>query len=142
MNGCIDVSRWRRSGGRGMRRPGQRLVRAPSVPHYVRRYFEADLERRRVDFSFLSVRHPRPLVARGPLWRACSRAGISRITWHVLRHTFASHLAMRGAPLKAVQELLGHASIEMTMRYAHLSPQVGRQAVALLDLPGSPALLG
>jgi integrase len=54
--------------------------------------------------------------------------------WHVLRHTFASHLAMRGAPLKAIQELLGHATIEMTMRYAHLSPQVGIDAVALLDV--------
>ncbi|HEY5242738.1 MAG TPA: enolase C-terminal domain-like protein [Polyangiaceae bacterium] len=56
-----------------------------------------------------------------------------RISWHVLRHTFASHLAMRGAPLIAVQQLLGHATIEMTMRYAHLSPQVGREAVRLLD---------
>jgi integrase len=68
-----------------------------------------------------------------PLWRACTRAGVRRIGWHVLRHTFASHLVMRGAPLKAVQELLGHATIEMTMRYAHLSPQVGRHAVQLLD---------
>ena len=41
---------------------------------------------------------------------------------------------MRGAPLKAVQELLGHATIEMTMRYAHLSPDTRRDAVALLDL--------
>ena len=40
---------------------------------------------------------------------------------------------MRGAPLKAVQELLGHATIEMTMRYAHLSPHVTRDAVRLLD---------
>jgi site-specific recombinase XerD len=50
-----------------------------------------------------------------------------------LRHTFASHLVMRGAPIKAVQELLGHATIEMTMRYSHLSPDVRRDAVALLD---------
>lgn len=68
-----------------------------------------------------------------PLWRACKRAGLRRIGWHTLHHTFASHLAMRGAPLKAVQELLGHATIQMTMRYAHLAPEVARDAVKLLD---------
>jgi site-specific recombinase XerD len=40
---------------------------------------------------------------------------------------------MRGVPLKAVQELLGHSTIEMTMRYAHLSPDVKRDAVRTLD---------
>ena len=50
-----------------------------------------------------------------------------------MRHTFASHLVMRGAPIKAVQELLGHSTIEMTMRYSHLSPDVRRDAVSLLD---------
>lgn len=68
-----------------------------------------------------------------PLWRACRKAGLRQIGWHVLRHTFASHLVMRGAPLKAVQELLGHATLEMTLRYSHLSPQVPRQTVKLLD---------
>lgn len=68
-----------------------------------------------------------------PLWSTCKRAGLRRIGWHVLRHTFASHLAMRGAPLKAIQELLGHATMTMTMRYAHLAPEVARDAVRLLD---------
>jgi len=72
-----------------------------------------------------------------PLWTACRRAELRLIGWHVLRHTFASHLAMRGAPLKAIQELLGHASIEMTMRYAHLSPDVKRDAVRLLEIRGN-----
>jgi integrase len=52
-----------------------------------------------------------------------------------LRHTFASHLVMRGVSLKAVQQLLGHESIEMTLRYSHLAPGVKRDAVRLLDTP-------
>jgi integrase len=70
-----------------------------------------------------------------PLLRACKRASLRQVGWHALRHTFASHLVMRNVPLKAVQELLGHATIEMTMRYAHLSPDARRDAVSVLDLP-------
>jgi integrase len=72
------------------------------------------------------------------------RAGLAvgdvpkRTGWHMLRHTFASHLAMRGVPLKAIQELLGHATIDMTMRYAHLSPAVTRAAVDVLDSGWGP----
>ena len=76
-------------------------------------------------------------LTRGPLWRACKRAGLRQIGWHVLRHTFASHLVMRGATMTAVQELLGHSSIVMTMRYAHLAPEAVRDTVRLLDGLGS-----
>jgi integrase len=60
---------------------------------------------------------------------ACRKAGIVDFRFHDLRHTFASHLAMKGYPLKAIAELLGHSTIEMTMRYAHLSPGQLHEAV-------------
>lgn len=68
-----------------------------------------------------------------PLWRACDAAGLRRRGWHVLRHTFASHLVMRGVPLRAVQDLLGHVDIKQTLVYAHLAPAVYEDAVSRLD---------
>src|SRR3989344_1951365 len=63
----------------------------------------------------------------------CKKADLRRITWHKLRHTFASHLAMRGAPLPVVQMLLGHSTIATTMRYAHVAPSTLRTAIDMLN---------
>ena len=69
---------------------------------------------------------------------ALRKAGIEGFRFHDLRHTAASHWTMRGASLKEVQKLLGHQSITMTMRYAHLSPERLRTAVARLEGLGRP----
>ncbi|MFL5426269.1 MAG: tyrosine-type recombinase/integrase, partial [Myxococcales bacterium] len=60
------------------------------------------------------------------------RANVGRGV-HILRHTFCSHLSMRGAPPKAIQELAGHADLTMTQRYMHLSPAANSAAIQLLD---------
>ncbi len=73
---------------------------------------------------------------------ACRRAGLEDFRFHDLRHTFASRLVMKGASLKAVQELLGHADMKMTMRYAHLSQEHLRDSVNLLnDLPSGKEMV-
>jgi len=69
-----------------------------------------------------------------PLWDACKRAGLRKVGWHVLRHSYCSHLAMGGAAPKAIQELAGHVSIATTMRYMHATPGALRETVKILDV--------
>ena len=63
---------------------------------------------------------------------AVKRAKLRSFSWHCLRHTFASRLVMAGVDLRTVQELMGHKSIQMTVRYSHLTPKHTLAAVELL----------
>ena len=64
---------------------------------------------------------------------ALKRAGITNFRFHDLRHCFASYLAIDGISIYIISKLLGHSSVKVTERYAHLSPELNRKAVELLD---------
>jgi integrase len=59
-------------------------------------------------------------------------ARINNFRWHDMRHDFASQLVMKGIDLNTVRELMGHADMKMTMRYAHLAPEAKMRAVEAL----------
>ncbi len=61
------------------------------------------------------------------------KAGIEGANMHTLRHTFASHLIMKGVDPRTVQEYLGHSSIQVTEKYSHLSKSHKREAIEVLD---------
>jgi integrase len=70
---------------------------------------------------------------RAGLKRQAKRAGLRVTGWHVLRHTFCSHLAMHGTVPGAIQKLAGHASISVTEKYMHLARAALVTAIGLLD---------
>ena len=97
------------------------------------------------------LRGPRVLMDRGrSLSQKMVQNRVRRVAWsaglaqqgvHVLRHTFCSHLSMRGAPVAAIQALAGHADLSTTQRYMHLSPAALAGAIGLLER-GFPDLAG
>jgi integrase len=72
---------------------------------------------------------------KGAMAAAVKRAGLPKITWHMFRHTFASRMTRDGVDIVTVKELLGHADIKTTMRYAHSDDDAKRRAVQRLIRP-------
>ena len=94
----------------------------------IRRYLKVErpaLIRRRAEVSALFVNHGGRRLTRQRIWQLirgyATKSGVTaKIGPHALRHSFATHLLTRGADLRTVQELLGHASIATTQRYTQV----------------------
>jgi len=88
---------------------------------------------------FLPVKGKRALQS-SRYWfdKAIPEAGVADFHWHDLRHTFASRLVMAGVDLRTVQELMGHKTVSMTVRYSHLAPEHLSGAVERLVATGLP----
>ena len=86
----------------------------------------------------------RPAPHDGPVWagasirtsfeNAVAAVKVENFHFHDLRHTFASRYVMRGGSLPALQQILGHATLQMTMRYSHLSPKHLRNEMEKTDV--------
>lgn len=87
------------------------------------------------EYIFLNSKTDKPLGSVKVSFKtALRKAGISNFKFHDLRHTFASQLVKNGVDLYVVQKLLGHATPNMTQRYAHLKSDVLKEAISKIDL--------
>jgi integrase len=86
-------------------------------------------------FVFLNTKGERLRESRDWFEPAIKLAKIEDYTWHCNRHTFASRLVMAGVDIRTVAQLMGHRTIQMTMRYAHLAPEHNQGAVEKLVSP-------
>ena len=87
------------------------------------------------DLVFPSPKNPQKnFDFRRPFQMALKAAQIEDFRWHDLRHCAASYLVMAGVDMRTVAEILGHKTLQMTQRYAHLSPEHLKDAVAKMNL--------
>lgn len=97
---------------------------------------ESLFKRRNGDYVIASKtgRHVYPAPFKVSLERICARAGIKRITPHVLRHTFATKMIENGVNVKIVSKVMGHSSVAITYdTYVHVISKVERQAMEAID---------
>jgi len=113
--------------------PKTQKTRAVPINPEARRILEACALNRKNEFVFYNQDTGEPFVdLKAGFALACKKAGITRVTWHILRHTFASRLLALGADIVTVQQLPGHSTLMVTMRYLHTNLDSKRAAVEKL----------
>lgn len=117
--------------------PKTQKIRAVPLNGDARKVLEYWALGKRNEFVFYNPETGKPFVdLKAGFGLACRKAGIEGVTWHTLRHTFASRLLNRGADIVTVQQLLGHSTVTVTMRYTHTNLDSKRAAVAKLEAHG------
>ena len=98
-------------------------IRALPLVNHAHELMKERAKVRRIDTTlvFPDAKTDKPVLLRAPFDNALARAGILNFHWHDLRHSCASYLAMNGASLAEIAEVLGHKTLAMVKRYAHLS---------------------
>ena len=113
--------------------PKTQKIRGIPINADARKVLEYWALGKRNEFIFYNPETGKPFVdLKAGFKLACKKAGIEGVTWHTLRHTFASRLVDRGVDIVTVKELLGHSSITVTMRYTHTNLESKRAAVGKL----------
>ncbi len=124
---------------------GTLYIRDPKNKHSRHAYLSTEIvqvlksretENKKYDLIFPSVKGGQRIAISDTFEKVVEELGLNedindarqKVVFHTLRHTFASWLVQRGTPLYTVAELMGHTSLEMTKRYAHLAPDTMRQA--------------
>jgi integrase len=114
--------------------PKTQKTRVVPINRDARKVLEAWALGRKNEFVFYNFETGKPFVdLKAGFGLACRKAGIAGVTWHTLRHTFASRLVSRGVDIVTVQQLLGHSDITVTLRYTHTNLDSKYAAVAKLD---------
>jgi integrase/recombinase XerD len=118
----------------GKRRQQRLVPLSPRLLHILREYWKQERPPQPWLFAAKTGNSMSPDTARKTLHRATEDAGLSkRVTPHVLRHSFATHLLEQGSDLRTIQALLGHANIQTTTRYVRVSTKMIAKTASPLD---------
>lgn len=118
----------------GLGNTKSRKIRYVPINSKLLRVFKALAKRKKGDLVFPDSKGKmRGIDFRWEMRRAAYDAELKTIRMHDLRHTFASNFVIKGGNIVSLQKILGHSTVNMTMRYAHLSPDFMAQEIESLD---------